>query len=945
MRLIALHLSLILLFSGGMASAQVNLSQALPTDPNVKIGKLSNGLTYYIRHNAKPEKKVELRLVVNAGSILEDEDQLGLAHFMEHMGFNGTKNFKKNELVDYLQKSGVQFGADLNAYTGFDETVYILPIPSNDFKSLDKGLTVLEDWAFHNLMDKNEIEKERGVVLEESRLSKGAEERMSRQYFPRLFNGSKYATRLPIGTDSSLKNFKPEALKRFYKEWYRPDLMAVIVVGDVNVAEAEKLVKGHFGKAPLLGRARYRPSIIPVNTWTKPEAMVLTDEEATHTILQIFNYIKPAKKIKTWGDYRKNVAEELVTSLINLRLQELSQKPNPPFMVAFSGMTPLVRGYQSFVSFAILTDENTAGAVEALVTETRKVQQFGFLKTELERAKAQLLTQAEKAYNERDKSESGAIIAQYVNHFLAGSPIPGPEKSYLFLKEVLPGITLEDVNGVVKEFPSTANAFALVTAPEKIKGKLPTNEALLNSIVAASQKAVTAYEEKAVASALLDRQPEAGKVVQETKNEKLGTTTFTMSNGITITLKPTTLKNDQIVMKAKRLGGYHNFPLADKLAAQNSASLVTQMGVKDFTPTELRKFLAGKSVSVKPLINEHDEGITGSSSVKDFETFLQLAHLYFTQPRQDEGLFQAYVKKEKGKIQYQKQDPTMFFIDSVMKMLYANHPWADAFPTPEEFDQLNPGRSIEIYRQVFGNAYGMHFTFVGNIDPATARPLLERYLGSLPSKPREIGAKDNMLRPVKGVVNTQVKRGKAQQSFITLFFTGETPYTYKEELALQALMEAMNIKVVETLREEMSSLYGGQFFADLEKHPYMNYMVGAFIPCGPENVEKITATLDQMIATAREKGLAQGDLDKVKETWKKQHEKQVQDNEYWLESLSKAFRDGEDPANVLNYQKDVESLTLEDLRKAAVKFLNPANSIKAVLYPEAFKAGDEKKAF
>ena len=299
---------------------QYKLTDPLPVDPNVKIGKLSNGLTYYIRKNVKPEKKLELRLAVNAGSVLENDNQRGLAHFMEHMGFNGSKNFPKNELVDYLQKTGVEFGADLNAYTGFDETVYILPIPTDDPTVVEKGFTVLEDWAFNNLFDKNEVEKERGVVLEESRLSKGSFERMSRQYFPRLFNGSKYAERLPIGTDDVLKNFKHETLKNFYKTWYRPNLVAVIVVGDIDPVDAEKKIKAHFSKFTNPANATARPSITPIKQRTRPDAMVVTDDEATNTFLEIYNFVKPAKKIKTWADYRESTVEGLVSSLINQRL-------------------------------------------------------------------------------------------------------------------------------------------------------------------------------------------------------------------------------------------------------------------------------------------------------------------------------------------------------------------------------------------------------------------------------------------------------------------------------------------------------------------------------------------------------------------------------------------------------------------------------------------------
>src|SRR5215469_4712331 len=587
--------------------AQFNLNQPIPVDPNVKIGKLPNGLTYYIQKNKKPEKKMELRLVVNAGAVLEDNDQRGLAHFMEHMNFNGSKHFPKNELVDYLQKVGVKFGADLNAYTGFDETVYILPISTDDPDVVEKGFTVIEDWAGNNLLDKTEIDKERGVVLEESRLGKGARERMLRQYFPKLMNGSKYAERLPIGKDSILKTFKPETLERFYKQWYRPDLMAVIVVGDIDPAEAEKKIIAHFSGFKNPANEKPRPAITPIAVRTKPDAMVLTDDEATNTILQIFNDITPAKKIKTWNDYRDEVKRDLINSLINERLSELTQKENPPFIYAFTGTDQFIRGYDAFTSFAVLGNGSTKAATDALMAETERVKDFGFLATELERTKANVLNEAEKAFKEKDKTNSSALVSEYISNFLEGNPIPGAENRYKFLQQVLPGITLNEINEAAKKIPAPTNAFALEMAPTKVKDKLPSNADLEKEIIAASKQTVTPYQEKAIATNLMEGSSiTPGKILSETKNEKLGTTDLTLSNGITVTLKPTNFKNDEIQMDGWRWGGWQKFPLDDKYNAQYAAEIVNEMGVKDMTPTDLQKFLSGKTIQVIPYVNDYE---------------------------------------------------------------------------------------------------------------------------------------------------------------------------------------------------------------------------------------------------------------------------------------------------------------------------------------------------
>jgi len=940
--------SLVLLLSFVSADlfAQINLSQPIPADPNVKVGKLPNGLTYYIQKNLKPEKKMELRLVVNTGSILEDPDQQGIAHFMEHMNFNGSKHFPKNELVDYLQKVGVKFGADLNAYTSFDETVYILPISTDDPQIVEKGFTVLEDWAGNNLLDKTEIDKERGVVLEESRLNKGAQQRMYRQYFPKMFNGSKYAERIPIGKDSILKTFSPATLERFYKQWYRPDLIAVIVVGDIDPAEAEKKIKAHFGAFKNPSNERSRPSVTPIVARTKADAMVLTDEEATNTILEVFNFITPAKKVKTWSDYREATKRDLVNSLINERLNELTQKENPPFVYGYTGIDQFIRGYDAFISFAVLGDNTTEEAINALLAETERARKFGFLETELERTKANVLNEAERAFHEKDKSESRVLVQNYINNYLQGEPIPGAENRYKFLKQILPTITLKEINDVAKKMQAPTNAFALVTAPTSTKDKLPSNNDLEKQIIAAAKQQVKPYEEKAVATSLMEGSGAAGKTISETKNEKLGTVDLTLSNGVTITLKPTNFKNDQIMMDAWRWGGWQQFPLEDKDNAKHAAELVNVMGVKDMSPTDLEKFLSGKTVEVFPYLNDHEEGIEGNSSVKDFETFLQLINLYFIQPRKDAGLFNSYVTKQKSQLQFLKANPRYFFQDTLTKIIYNSSPWVSALPTVQEFENLNIDKVMSVYNKVYSNADGMHFTFVGNIDAATAKPLFEKYLGSLPGKPAEHKYKDNGTRPLQGPVMANIKKGKEAQSFINLMWAGETQYSREENMAFKALIDALNIKIVEKLREEMSGMYSGGLGGAIQKRPYVHYTITANIPCGPENVDKLTAALIDIIKNAQEKGVDQKDLDKVKETWKKQYKVSLQNNEAWLTNLSNAFIDQNNPENILDYEQKVDALTVQDLQKAAQKFLSTTNYIKAVLYPENANVEEGvKKAF
>ncbi|HSC39813.1 MAG TPA: insulinase family protein, partial [Chitinophagaceae bacterium] len=733
--------------------SQFKLTDKLPVDPDVKIGRLPNGLVYYIRRNAKPEKKVQLRLVVNTGSVLEDPDQQGLAHMMEHMNFNGLQHFPKNELVNYLQSIGVQFGADLNAYTSFDETVYILPIPSDDPVKVDKGFTILEDWAGGALLDTTEINKERGVVLEESRLGKGANERMGKKYLPRLFNGSLYALRLPIGKDSILKTFKPSSLRRFYKTWYRPDLQAVIVVGDIDPAVAEKEIVQHFGnRVTNASTERPRPSIISIPPRTVSEGMVLTDKEQQYNVLQLFNYVEPDKKAVTWADYRQSIIENLFSTIINQRLNELTQQPDPPFVYANTGFSGFLRGYRAFVSFAVMGGKPESAAIDALVTTTESVKKYGFLATELERAKSSLLNETESAWKNKDKTESSHLVQEYINHFLSASPITGIENRYKFIQQVLPGITVAEVNALATKMENQQGKFALITAPEKDAGKLPSGQQLLGLMAAAHKLPVKPYEEKTIAQSLMYKQPVPGKITAQSYNAAIGTTELTLSNGITVTLKPTDFKNDEIKMDGWREGGSRNFPLADKVNAENATSVADAMGIKDLSPTDLRKFLAGKTIEGAAYISPYDEGIQGSSSVKDFETFLQLLYLYFTQPRRDEGLFKSFITSQKAIVQNLKADPNNYYSDTLSKIQDANNPWADGLPTVADYDQISLDRVMAIYKQVYGNAYGMHFTFVGNIDTNKIKPLLETYLASLPATPKENKFTDVGLRPVKGIV-------------------------------------------------------------------------------------------------------------------------------------------------------------------------------------------------
>jgi len=918
-----------------VSQAQPNLSQTIPSDPQVKKGKLSNGLTYYIRQNKKPEQKVELRLVVNAGSILEDDDQQGLAHMMEHMAFNGTKNFKKNDIVSFLQTIGVQFGADLNANTSFDETIFILPIPTDKPDNLNKGFQILEDWA-HQISNLTEdVNGERNIILEESRTGKGAEDRMFRKMYPKLLAGSKYADRLPIGMDSIIKNFNPDAIRRFYQDWYRPDLMAVIVVGDIDPTKAEELIKKHFAniKNPTTERSR---TYSDVPAYTTNEAMVLTDKEATNTVVQINYSAFKSEQSTTVGGYKNDLVKGIFSSLLNQRLRELTQKPNPPFLGAGGDFGSFARGYDQFSAYAVTGNGDAQTGLKVLMEEIERAKRFGFTQTEVDRAKKNMMASIERGFKEKDKTESDVYADEYIRNFTTNEPIPGIAVEYGYYQTLVPQITLDEVNGIAKKLQEHPNFLLALTGPEPTAGKvLPTPDELLATATAVSgATGLTAYEEKAISAVLLDKLPKAGKVTKETKDSLLGTTTWTLSNGTTVTWKKTNFKNDQIIMGAKRPGGLNNYDIKDKYNAQYATAVVGSMGFGNFSPTDLQKVLAGKVVGAGAGLGSITDGFSGSSSVKDLETMLQLLYLKATSPRIDTGLFQSFIQKNKAQSANMLADPQTAFLDTLLKVLYANNPLANtAVPAQETFDKIDMNRAVAIYKERFADATGMNFVFVGSIDEKKLKPLVERYIGGLPVSGKKFTYKDNGLRTVKGKVNLEVFKGQADKGLILSMHSGEVPYSEDLDLKANAISEILNIKIIEELREKIQGIYSGGMSGGLEKLPYSHYSFFIELPCSPEKIDTLLIAMNTEIEHLKKFGPSKANLDKVKQQWLEANKTSMKENGTWLGEISTKQFPGTDVDRFLHYEKYVKALTPKMIQDAAVKLLDGKNVVTAVLRP------------
>ncbi len=916
--------------------AQMAPSDPLPLAPEIQTGKLDNGLTYYIRKNAKPEKKVELRLVVNAGSILETEKQQGLAHFCEHMAFNGTKNFPKNDLVSFLQSMGVRFGADLNAYTSFDETVYMLPIPLDQPGNLEKGFQVLEDWAHNCTYDPAEIDKERGVVLEEARLGKGADDRMLKKYIGPLFAGSRYAQRIPIGKEEILKNASYKTFKSFYKNWYRPNLMAVIVVGDIDPAAALALVKKHFGPIQNPKGAPKRV-YAPVPPRAVTEAMVVTDPEATSYVLNINYDAQKASPETTLGDYQRSILRGLFTDMLNARLNDLRQSAKPPFLFGSAGYGGLVRGYELFNAVAAIGNEGVEPAINALVGAVEQARKFGFTQAELDRAKQRRMASMERLAKEKDKSESEGYAGELVRVFLQGEPAPGIENEFKYHQNYVPQITLKEVNELVNTFNLNAHKFIYLTGPEKGNIQLPSNAGLLAMFNRALQQDLKPYQEAAVASALMEPLTSGGAIVRETRDEVLGTTELTLSNGIEVTLKTTDFKNDEIQFTGIHKGGANNYGPEDRFNTALALSVMREMGVAGFSPSDLRKVTAGKTANVGPAIGGITSGFRGNSSVKDFETMLQLTYLYATAPRKDEALFQSFKARTTAQWAMMGANPQFAFVDTLYKFMYGNHPNAPLLPKPEVVEKVDLDRVVQIYKDRLTNLAGMHFTFVGSLNEETMKPLIAKYLGALPAAGPQPEWKDNGLRIVGGDREMKFYKGTEPQSLIQMVWFEETPYNPDMELKIDALVEILNIRVIEKLREELGGIYGGGFSGTMRKYPYESFQITLELPCGPENVQKLVDATQTEIQSLMTTGPKPEDLDKVKQQWREVYKENMKQNAYWLTNLEQIRFYGEDPKLFLEHEKRFDALTVKDVQDAAKLAFSGPNKLKAVLYPEEKK--------
>lgn len=908
-----------------------NSNDVLPEDPGTLTGTLPNGMKYYIRKNGKPEKRAELRLAVNAGSTSENDDQRGLAHFTEHMAFNGTEQFKKSEIVDYLESVGTKFGPHLNAYTSFDETVYMLQIPTDKPEILEKGLQILENWSHRLSFDSVEVQKERGVVVEEWRLGQGAEERMRRKYWPVLFKDSRYAERLPIGKKEVIENASLKTIKDFYTDWYRPELMAIVAVGDFDPVAMEKSIKSMFSGVPPVKNGR------PVVAYDVPDnkdilVATATDKEARFARIQLI-YKEPFEETKTVADYRREMAERLFTSMLNNRLSEITRQPNPPFIFAGSGFGTMVRNRYTYSCTAACKEDGIDSALIRLSLENERVRRYGFTSTEFDRAKAEMLRGYEQSYGEREKSESRDFAREYVSNFLSNEPMPGIEYEYNIAKKFIPGISLEEVNAFSKKWITDGtNALVIVTAPEEPSTKMPSDESIVKVLRSMKTLKVDPYVDNVDDSPLIAYQLKGSPVI---KSEKLAfdVNKWTLKNGVVVLSKATDFKNDEILFSSFGSGGWCVFPVSDFPSASAADGIVDESGFGDFSSTMLEKKLTGKVVSCSPYISELQQGFNGRSSVRDLETLFQLVYGYATAPRRDQDAFQSMMEKQRSMLKNRSADPQSIFSDTIN---YVMSSYNERFkPKTEKYvDEIALDKAIKIYKNRFSNFNGSAFVFVGNFNPDTLMELCSKYLGSLPAMPDESGWMDMGVRPPSGKIERTVYKGQAPRSSVVLRWNESFDYNRRNRFEVNVLNKLVSIRLREVLREDKSGVYGVGFNSSTRHYPKPRLNNSITFSCSPENADMLIKAALDVMNEVRKNGCDEKNLTKIKETFIRERETNLRENSFWLSAISSSYENKEDLQEINAYTDWINSLRGSDFIGFAAKYLKDDNYAKFVLNPE-----------
>ena len=928
----------IVLFAAAIMGAQAQMEQKVPVDENVRIGHLDNGLTYYIRHNELPKQRAEFHIAQAVGAILEEDDQNGLAHFLEHMCFNGTEHFPGKGIINYFESIGVSFGYNINAYTSLDQTVYRLSeVPTYREGIIDSALLVMHDWSCAVSLLAEEIDNERGVIREEWRTGADASRRMWKESQRLMFPGSQYAKRDVIGDTAVINNFSYEALRSYYKKWYGPDLQAIIVVGDINVDEIEQKIKNLWGNVPARANRGVRP-YYSVEDNKEPIVAIVKDAEAQQGRIRIVYKHEqiPAQLKGTMMEYVNDLALSLITQMMDNRMAEDAMKSDACFLGGGVYYGELVKLKDAFNGIVVPKEGQEREAWHYLLTQMEKMRRYGFTNDELERAKTETLAQYEKAYNERSATRNDSYVDEYIGHFLHQGMIPGIEWEYAFVQQIMPAISLEQINQIALQLVTNENIVVNFQVADKPEVQLPTEEQIINGIRGMEHLDIERPVEKAVITELVKKGPKAGKVVKEKYNEALGTTEWTLKNGVRVIFKPTEFKKDEILMEAYAPGGFSLVETADLLSAHLATDAVQMSGIGDFSYTDLQRALTGKVVSASPSINAYSHSMEGSSSVKDFETLLQLNYLHFTAVRKDEDAFKTLLSFLDQQLTNKEKNPKAIWRDSIT-MMASNYSDRTVLINRENMEKLNYDRSLQIFQQLFSNPRNFTFTFTGNIDPndKQTRALIEKWIGGMKTKKDTDTWKDRGVRAPLGenknyfTRDMQTKTASNRIQYTSYDF----PYTMENVIVADLVGRILSTRYLESIREREGGSYGVGCAAWMNSKPVPTTILVMQFDTDPEKQDKLMQIIHQEVQEIIANGPLASDLQKEKESMLKDFKEDLEKNGWWYNTaLPNYYRLG---INMIeDYEKTVQAVDGEKIQQFLKKLAASGNVFEVVMLPE-----------
>ena len=929
-RIAAAYAIVVCVLASAPASAQ-SLSSKLPLDPAIHVGKLPNGITFYVRRNDQPARRVSLRLAVKAGSIDEADDQRGLAHMLEHMAFNGTRHFKPGELVAYFESVGVAFGPHVNAYTSYDETVYMLNVPTDRAGALDHALQALSDFAGGMSLTDKEIDKERGVVLEEWRQRLGVASRLQGITDRAVYGQSKYAERLPIGLPDSIQHFPYQRLRDFYRDNYTADRIAIIIAGDLDNATAEQLIHQYFAAIP--GRKSAKRPIYPVPAHNDTRVAVATDPEAQASSVSVF-HTRPLRKSLTVGDYRRDLVRSLFEAMLNARLGEIARRPDAPFLGASSGDDTLGRTVEAFGVSARVNDGGIAKGIEALEQELARVRQFGFGDAELERVKKATLASYERAFNERDKSESPGFASEMVSLFLNDVPTPGIATEFELAKRFVPTITTTETAALARELVTETNRVVIAVAPDKKGVTSPAEASVRDALRSGAAATLTAWHDESNGKALMATKPTPGTVTARREIREIGVTVLTLSNGVSVWLKPTDFKNDQIIFTAWAKGGLADVPEVDYRNAALMTNLVGTSGVGGLSPVDLGKLLSGQIANASLSMGPYTHGLSGGATPKDIETALQLMYLSFTSANHDADAFELMKRRLRANLANQSQSPGAVFGERVRLLNTSNHFTARSMKA-DDVDALDQAKMEAFYKSQFANAADFTFFFVGAFEVDKLTPLLATYVGSLPSQGKATSTYSTVrLQFPTGVKKEVVNKGQEPKAQTVITFFADTNLDELEMHRLRAATAILERHLRDQLREELGGTYsvGVDYSNTLPQPGYGTTSIQ--FGSSPDRADDLVATVMTELDKMRRDGPSADDVQKVKETEKEGLETSFKQNGFWIGALQTAQMLGWDPVSIIHRTERTDSLTVDNIHAAFSKYFPADRYTIATLMPE-----------